>query len=145
MKVTRDQLSPITVRRVVPGEIQIGNETVRNNVVLTVAHRIEPWNASDVSQLAEKDFAAIIESRPEIIVLGTGWQPVLPPTQLVFAIARHGIGFEFMDTPAACRTFNILVNEGRRAAAALLVNAFADNHDDRPQSARMGATPTEAP
>lgn len=122
MKVTRDQLSAITVRRVAPGELLIGSETVRDNVVLTAEQEIEPWPAGDVSCFAAGDFAAIIDSRPEIVVLGTGWQPVLPPKELMFAMARHGIGFESMDTPAACRTFNILVNEGRRAAAVLIVN-----------------------
>lgn len=122
MKVTRDQLSPITVRKVAPGEILIGNETVNENVVLTAEQSIERWAAGDASRFAAEDFAAIIESRPEIVVLDTGWQPVLPPRELMFTMARHGIGFESMDTPAACRTFNILINEGRRAAAVLIVN-----------------------
>lgn len=111
----------MTVRRVVPGEIQIGGRTVTDNVVLTAEHAIEPWAPDDVSRLSPQDFAAIIDTRPEIVVLGTGWHPVLPPKELVFALAREGIGFEFMDTPAACRTFNILVNEGRRTAAVLMV------------------------
>jgi uncharacterized protein len=128
MKVTRDQISAMTVRRVAPGEILVGRETVRDNVVLTADQVIERWTAGDVSRFAAEDFAAIIASRPEIIVLGTGWRPVLPPKELVFAMARHGIGFESMDTPAACRTFNILINEGRRAAAVLIVN-------DSPQGA----------
>jgi uncharacterized protein len=122
MKVTRDQISPITVRRVAPGEILIGNETVRDNVVLTAEGDIAPWTAADVSRFAAEDFTGVIESRPEIVVLGTGWKPMLPPKELMFVMARHGIGFEFMDTPAACRTFNILVNEGRRAAAILIIN-----------------------
>ena len=122
MKVTRDQLSSVTVRRVAPGEILIGSRTVRDNVVVTAEQSIEPWTVDDVSRFSADDFAAIIESRPEIVVLGTGWQPVLPPTEIVFAMARNGIGFESMDTPAACRTFNILVNEGRRVAAVLIVD-----------------------
>lgn len=127
MKVTRDPLSPITVRRVAPGEIQIGNETVRDNVVLTTEQEIEPWDAGDVARFAAEDFAAIIASGPEIVVLGTGWQPVLPSKELMFTMARHGIGFESMGTPAACRTFNILVNEGRRAAAVLIVNDLSSD------------------
>lgn len=122
MKVTRDQVSPLTVRRIAPGEILIGNETIRENVVLTAAQDIERWTVDDVSRFAADDFAAIIDSRPEIVVLGTGWRPVLPPKEIMFAMAREGIGFESMDTPAACRTYNILINEGRRAAAVLIVN-----------------------
>lgn len=132
MKVTRDQLSPITVRRVTPGELLIGDKTVRDNVVLTAEQAIEPWAAGDASRFAAEDFAAIMASRPEIVVLGTGWQPVLPPKELMFAMARQGIGFESMDTPAACRTFNILVNEGRRAAAVLIVKDTPADRNSAP-------------
>lgn len=122
MKVTRDEISALTVRRVAPGEILIGNETVTGNVLLSAEHGIEPWAAGDVAALSADDFSGIIASRPEILVLGTGWHPVLPPRDIMFAMARHGIGFECMDTPAACRTYNILINEGRRAAAALIIH-----------------------
>jgi uncharacterized protein len=126
MKVTRDQLAPLTVRRISRGEIQIGNESVRHDVLLTVDHAIHPWTAGDIAALDENDFAPVIESRPEIIVLGTGWQPGFPPRELIFAMARRGIGFETMNTPAACRTFNILLNEGRRVAAVLIVGDPGD-------------------
>ena len=55
-------------------------------------------------------------------MIGAGWSPALPPRELTFAMARLGIGFEVMDTPAACRTFNILVAEGRRPAAVLVID-----------------------
>jgi uncharacterized protein len=126
MKVSRDPLAPLTVRRISRGEIQIGNESVSHDVLLTVDQAIRPWTASDIAALDESDFAPVIESQPEIIVLGTGWQPRFPPRELIFAMARRGIGFETMNTPAACRTFNILLNEGRRAAAVLIV----DDPDD---------------
>jgi uncharacterized protein len=126
MKVTRDPLAQMTIRRISRGEIQIGNESVRHDVLLTVDQAIRPWTAGDIAALDESDFAPVIESQPEIIVLGTGWQPRFPPRELIFAMARRGIGFETMNTPAACRTFNILLNEGRRAAAVLIV----DDPDD---------------
>jgi uncharacterized protein len=126
MKVTRDPLAQMTIRRISRGEIQIGNESVRHDVLLTIDQAIRPWMASDIAALDENDFTPVIESQPEIIVLGTGWQPRFPPRELIFAMARRGIGFETMNTPAACRTFNILLNEGRRAAAVLIV----DDPDD---------------
>jgi uncharacterized protein len=126
MKVTRDPLAQMTIRRISRGEIQIGNESVRHDVLLTIDQAIRPWTASDIAALDENDFTPVIESQPEIIVLGTGWQPRFPPRELIFAMARRGIGFETMNTPAACRTFNILLNEGRRAAAVLIV----DDPDD---------------
>lgn len=121
MLIARDENSPVTVRHVEPGEIRIGRETITENVVLTVDREIRDWPAPDVANLEERDLEELIESEPEMIVLGTGWLAVFPPRELVFALARRGIGLETMTTPAACRTFNILVNEGRRAAAALIV------------------------
>jgi uncharacterized protein len=122
MKFTREQNAAITVRHVEPGRLRIGNEVVCNNVLLTADREIRNWAVADIEHLAESDLDTVIESAPELIVVGTGWKPVFPPRELVFALARRGIGFETMDTPAACRTFNVLVNEGRRAAAALIVN-----------------------
>ncbi len=123
MKVSRDQVSPLTVRKVTRGELVIGNSTVHQHVLLTADQEIRRWTGGDVSHLRESDFASVIESHPEIIVLGTGWQAAFAPRELTFALARRGIGFETMDTPAACRTFNILLNEGRRVAAVLMMSA----------------------
>ncbi|MGY8795304.1 MAG: Mth938-like domain-containing protein, partial [Woeseiales bacterium] len=82
------------------------------------------WMVDDVSKLVESDFATLIEKSPEIVIFGTGWTPKLPPRDLVFALARRGIGFETMDTPAACRTFNVLISEDRDVAAVLLINSM---------------------
>jgi uncharacterized protein len=123
MQFTRDQNSAITVRQVEPGQLRIGNELVRNNVLLTADREIRKWTIGDIDKLAESDLDEILTAAPEMIVVGSGWKAVFPPRDVVFALARRSVGFEIMDTPAACRTFNILINEGRRAAAALIVEA----------------------
>lgn len=69
--------------------------------------------------LVESDLALLLETGPELIVLGTGNKYILPPRDLVFALARRGVGLEVMDTPAAARTFNVLISESRRVAAVL--------------------------
>ncbi len=122
MKFSRDQATSVTIRHVQPGRIRVGNETVDDDVVLTVESEIRHWQAREVAELRERDFADVLDEDPEMIVLGTGWKAEFPPRELVFALARRGVGLETMDTPAACRTFNILVSEGRRAAAFLIVN-----------------------
>lgn len=121
MKFTLEERQAVTVRHVERGLLKIGTESVTENVVL-FRNRIRPgWDAATVEALTEADFADLMAERPEIVILGTGWQPALPPRELVFAMARRGIGFETMDTPAACRTFNILLSEDRDAAAILLL------------------------
>ena len=122
MKFTREQNSAVTVRQVEPGQLRIGNDIVRHNVLVTADGEIRHWAIEDIGHLVQGDLDAVLQETPEMIVVGTGWKAVFPPRELVFELARRGIGFETMDTPAACRTFNILVNEGRRAAAAFIVD-----------------------
>jgi uncharacterized protein len=68
------------------------------------------------------DFAVVLEQRPELLLLGSGPGQLFPPAELGMQIMQAGIGFEVMDTRAACRTFNVLVGEGRRVMAALLLD-----------------------
>ena len=58
---------------------------------------------------------------PELIVVGTGSTQIMPDRELMFAMARKGVGLEVMDTPAAARTYNVLIGEGRSVAAVLYV------------------------
>lgn len=122
MQISREQHSSVTVRHVEPGEIRIGGRTLNRNLVVTPDRDIRDWPTDDVGKLGITDVERLLAMEPEVVVLGTGWKPVVPPRELVFAFARRGIGFEAMTTPAACRTFNILVQEERRAAAVLIIN-----------------------
>lgn len=81
---------------------------------------IDPWNAS-FDTLSIADFNIIIEARPEVVLLGTGPHQRFPALAVLQALMAARIGIEVMDMAAACRTYNILVGEGRRAAAALLI------------------------
>ncbi len=100
----------------------VGDQLLKNNFALTTDEVIGDWHPSVIQDLTEDDFESLIASNPELILLGTGPNPVFPPRELVFSMARKGIGLEAMDTAAACRTFNILVSEGRRVAAVFIVN-----------------------
>ncbi|MGD9829106.1 MAG: MTH938/NDUFAF3 family protein, partial [Hyphomicrobiaceae bacterium] len=75
-----------------------------------------------VERLAEADFAAVVaESEAiDVLFLGTGREVVQPPEPVRYTVSGAGIGLEIMDTGAACRTYNVLLAEGRRIAAALL-------------------------
>jgi uncharacterized protein len=67
------------------------------------------------------DFAFIGEAKPEIVILGTGATQRFPAPELTRALAATGVGVEVMDSKAACRTYNILVTEGRKVIAAILI------------------------
>lgn len=100
-------------------EIRIGNKCWSDTLALTPDGILDDWQPKPLDALTGDDFGALLQTEPEVVVLGTGKTHVIPPRELMFAFARQGIGFEVMDTRAAARTFNVLVGEGRRIAAVL--------------------------
>lgn len=121
MKFTRDQVGNLTIRHVGADSIRVGDELLKKSFALTPNEIIAEWPARNIEALCEADFEPLFAAEPEMILLGTGTGPVFPPRELVFAFARRGIGLETMDTAAACRTFNILVADGRKVAAVLIL------------------------
>jgi uncharacterized protein len=88
--------------------------------VIVLPERIEPWDVAGFAALTEVHFAALATLKPEVVLLGTGSRLRFPPPRLTAALTRAGIGLEVMDVQAACRTYNILADEERHVAAALL-------------------------
>lgn len=78
-----------------------------------------PW-APRFEGLTAADFEALLEWRPALLVFGSGSRFRLPHPRLSAGLLTAGVGLEAMDTRAACRTYNVLVSEGRRAVIALL-------------------------
>ena len=97
-----------------PGFFRIDN-TVYRHPVLVMATGISPWTG-----LEDSDALLALKDEVDVIILGTGAEIAHPPTALREALEGAGIGVEPMGTPAACRTFNVLLSEGRRIAAALI-------------------------
>ena len=101
------------------GYVMVNGERRASSVVV-LPDRIEPWERKEFSQLTEADFQFLQGLGAEIVLLGTGARQRFPHPRLTAALAQAGIGLEVMDTQAACRTYNILVAEERKVAAALL-------------------------
>ena len=101
--------------------IRVGTAEYRDNIVLTPDAVIAGWAPSGFGALSEVEFADLRRYDPEIVLLGTGARQHFPHPRLVGALTDARIGVESMDTRAACRTFNILIAEGRRVVAALIV------------------------
>ena len=101
------------------GFVRVGAQRYERNLIVT-PERVLPWEAASFEALAETDFAPLLELGADILLLGTGARQRFPHPRLTRALAARRIGVEAMDLQAACRTFNILVVEERRVAAALL-------------------------
>ena len=78
------------------------------------------WSVSEVSSLNIKVFQQLAEINAEVVILGTGDSIVFPETRFTVPLINKGIGLEVMDTPAACRTYNALISDGRKAIAGLI-------------------------
>jgi uncharacterized protein len=103
-----------------PGYIEV-NGTRHTSSVVVSAERVEAWTARSVRDLARADFAALVDLAPEILLLGTGATFTFPEPAALADLHAARIGVEVMDTQAACRTYNILLGEGRNVVAALIV------------------------
>ena len=89
--------------------------------VLVAATRIDDWPATDFASLRADHFAPLLALKPDLVLLGTGATLRFPRPEVTQALLGAGIGLEVMDNPAACRTYNILLAEGRDVVAALLL------------------------
>ena len=101
------------------GYVLINGER-RDSSVVVLPERVVQWPAQRFDALSQEDFAFLGQFRVEILLLGTGPRQRFPHPQLTAGLAKAGVGLEVMDLRAACRTYNILVAEERKVAAALL-------------------------
>jgi uncharacterized protein len=83
---------------------------------------IEDWTPKTFAELTAAHLEPILALKPELVLLGTGSSQRFPPSAIRSVFTVQGVGLEAMDLGAACRTFNILVQEERRVVAALFVS-----------------------
>ena len=103
------------------GYVEINRTRHTASLVLNAERIVTDWPVASVEGLGADHMAAIVELRPEVVLLGTGPAFQFPEPALLAPLYKAGIGVEVMDTPAACRTYNILLAEGRNVLAALIV------------------------
>jgi uncharacterized protein len=109
------------IQRYDEGEIIIAEQSYRQSLIVLPDQVIDDWSPGSINDLAKDDFIQLMELGAEIVLLGTGRQQHFPHPSLTQPLMQQRIGLEVMDTAAACRTYNILMAEGRRVAAALFM------------------------
>lgn len=102
------------------GHVIVNGRRITTGVVVLADRLIEPWNVSSATALVAADLDFLGALPLEIVLLGTGSRMHLIHPRIYAALSAARIGVEVMDTQAACRTYNILLAEGRKVAAALL-------------------------
>jgi uncharacterized protein len=102
------------------GYVAVNGRQYRQPLVVMATEVRTDWPATDFAALATAHFEYFLELKPEVLLLGTGAKQQFARPELYRELIRARIGIEFMDTPAACRTYNILVAEDRKVVAAVL-------------------------
>lgn len=106
------------------GYIEINKIPYSHAVLLSSDGEILEWGVKSFEDLNPADFTQMASLKPELIIIGTGKRQRFPKPELLKALIEAKVGFEVMDSQAACRTYNILVGEGRQVLLALIVEAI---------------------
>jgi uncharacterized protein len=124
VKLHPDRLDAVNaISRLDRGRVWVNAEEYGTSVLVPWRGEVHRWEAQDFEELTARHFEAIAELRPEIVIFGSGRRLRFPPTAVLRPLIDRRIGFETMDSSAACRTYNVLVSEGRSVLAALLIEA----------------------
>jgi len=121
MKLQPDKSDVQTLTAHGPGWVAINNERVESSVVVGSRGERFEWDCSGFDQLGAGHFAQLAALGAELIIFGSGARIRFPQAAWLQPLMAQRTGVETMDTPAACRTYNILASEGRHVVAALLV------------------------
>jgi uncharacterized protein len=109
------------VRSCTSEELRVRDQLINRSAIVMADTLIVDWPPRSVAELTPAHLRAVLDLEPEVILLGTGARQEFPDASFTRAARDAGVGLEVMDTRAACRTFNVLVQEGRRVAAAILI------------------------
>ena len=96
------------------------NKTQHQGSLIVSNQQIEAWPVANFANLDESHFAMIAAMNPELVLIGTGRTIRFPHPKLYRSLTGRQIGVDMMDISALCRTFNVLISEGRRVVAGIV-------------------------
>ena len=104
-----------------PGYVTVNEQRLTRSFIVTPERLILDWPPRCFGEIDAASIETALDLAPAIALLGTGARQQFPDPELLAPLMSRGIGIEVMTTAAACRTYNILVAEGRAVLAMLLV------------------------
>jgi uncharacterized protein len=123
MKLQPDLISAQSISGYGPGWVAIGPEKISTSVVIGSNGERFDWACQRFEDLRPEHFAQLAAMNTELVIFGSGNRIRFPQAEWIRPLIEKQIGIETMDTQAACRTYNILADQGRRVALALLLEA----------------------
>lgn len=121
MKLNADRIEgQNAIARHGPDGVIVNNAEHRESVIVPWSGAVIPWRVPQFEQLDEARFEMLAALKPELVIFGSGRRIRFAHPKLLKPLLGRRIGVETMDTAAACRTYNVLLAEGRSVVAALL-------------------------
>jgi uncharacterized protein len=114
-----------TITAYAADHVSINGQPVHTSFIVTPSTLIAPWAPRTVNRITDVDIQQLFALNFTVLLLGTGQRQKFPPAPLLRPLIERQIGVEVMDSSAACRTYNILVAEGRAVAAAIIIETHA--------------------
>lgn len=123
MKFHADPLQDNSIKAYGQGWVQLPEARIEQSVILDSEGRRETWQCQHFDALtqAHLEHLARTSQHAQVVLLGSGVRNRFPPPAWLRSFAQYQLGLETMDTAAACRTYNVLVGEGRKVVAALIL------------------------
>ena len=121
MKLQPDRFDTLFINAYAEDWIAVSGEKKHHSLVVSSQGRCSDWGCRSFAELSAAHFASLADDAPEVVIFGSGAKLRFVSPALLRGLIERGIGVETMDTAAACRTYNILAQEGRRVVAALLL------------------------
>ena len=121
MKFQPDRSEAQTINGYGPGWIGIDADKITHSVIVSSGGLRQAWACTRFEELTAEHFAQLAEIDAELVIFGSGTRNRFPPPAWLAPLIAKRLGLESMDTAAACRTYNVLANEGRNVVAALIL------------------------
>ena len=102
------------------GGISVNGIVLTSSFVISHEKLVEDWAPDSIASLCDDHLEPLIALEPELVLIGTGSTLTFPDIENYARLIQHNIGVEIMDSGAACRTYNILLGEGRKVAAGII-------------------------
>ena len=122
--------------------IEINKVLITTSCIISTDNEPIPWQIANVDQLSNQEIGKLFENNPDVVLIGTGINQIMldkdilefeqksennPLALLTNSNSRMVLGADCMSTHAACRTFNLLVAEGRSVVAGLILEKFSED------------------
>lgn len=121
MKFQREATSEFAITGYTADSVSVAGVAHRQSLRVSHQAAAAPWPVASFADITAATLADATQVQAEIVIIGTGKKLRFPPSNALAPLRDARVGFEVMDTAAACRTYNVLLGEGRQVAALLLI------------------------